>query len=203
VLGSAVGVEIEAMPLVAPPPVDAPRGKGYPDAIPIRPADQVIFTVDEMEACLMKVGMEDARELEEALERFLYQSPFGQVWRAELLRLELPFLLEWPKKRPPRGMKQRPVVQGVIDLMWGAGKDGGLLWLTTEPFPPDDFPHPGRIFWVHAYHQLTGTWPRRVDAYCLADGSCREESGQEWRGSDLIDRFHEALAARLRESTAQ
>jgi ATP-dependent exoDNAse (exonuclease V) beta subunit len=273
VLGSAVGVELDAAPLVPPPRPEGARRKGTPEPIPIRAASQVLFAVEELEAILegsspealssvrqhdaeddsdraewpthrdrlgfmgqastrdrvlrvvlqhgsgndpaqwqpllrrtaerLGLPVEESRELEESLERLLNPPTFARVWRAELLRVESPFTLEWPGKRLPRGMKQRPIIQGVIDLLWREDKDGGLLWLTTEPLPAHEWPHPGRIFWVHAYHQLTGAWPRRVDAYSLADGSYREESGQSWRASDLIDRFHEALAARLRESTAR
>jgi len=123
------------------------------------------------------LAAEETGELEEALERFLHIEGYLKLWESEAVWVEQEFLLEWPRKRPPRGQRQRPVVRGVLDVLWRNGKQAGLLWLTTARL---DVLRPGIGFWVHAAHQLCGVWPQIVEAYSLADAARLREDGTTW-----------------------
>src|SRR5581483_476593 len=56
---------------------------------------------------------EEAGALEESLAHFLYDSGHVRFWEAERCWRRHEFLLEWPRKKPPCGLQQKPVVRGV------------------------------------------------------------------------------------------
>ena len=138
----------------------------------------------------------DTGELEAGLARFIEQFPW--LWKMDARWFEREFLLEWPRKRPPRGLRHRPVVRGTIDILWRHGKQWGVIWLSSAKVAEL---RPGLVFWVHAAREWFGGWPKQVDAHSLADGTTLTEEGS-WSGSELIARFHDALGKRAEEGTA-
>jgi ATP-dependent exoDNAse (exonuclease V) beta subunit len=145
-------------------------------------------------AAQMGLPLEETEALEEALRRFSQDfrvrlGEKGQCW------FEREFLLEWPRKRPPHGLRHRPVVRGVIDIAWRQGRHWGLLALSSDPLPDGDpiESRPGLIFWVVAAREWLGGWPQSVEMYSLADNTTRSSS-HNWQKSDLLTRFHDALS---------
>ena len=141
-----------------------------------------------------------AQELGRWLEAFTQAETFTRLAAVHVCHREWEFLLEWPGKEPPSGLRQRPVVRGLIDCLWqDATRGWHLLYLATEP-PPAAAAHPydhrpGLLFWGHAVQQLLGVWPKDLTVYSLPDGGILSASGTSLRQGKLLNQFGKALAA--------
>jgi hypothetical protein len=140
---------------------------------------------------------QEVLELEDGLERFRKSHLFQALEQAERCYFEREFLLPWPRKRPPRGLRRRPLVRGVMDVVYCGGRNNwGIVSLTAAAGAAPVEQCPGLLFWVHAAHEQFGAWPAVVASWHLPSGSSVQTDGDWWRKSDLLDRFHKALSQR-------
>ena len=143
---------------------------------------------------------EEEQALGRSLEAFAGSETFARLAAAAVCHRELEFLLEWPGKDVSAGLRQRPVVRGVIDCLW-QDTDGGwhLFCLALEPpAPTAKHPYeyrPGLLLWAHGVQQLFGTWPKDLTVYTLQNGGVLQSAGAGLRPVKLFNLFGEALTA--------
>src|SRR5262249_50072393 len=107
--------------------------------------------------------VDEAGAVERGVGGVIGSKEFAPPGRAVECHRELEFLMPWPGRKAPAGLKHRPAVRGVIDCAWQDARQGWHLLCLRLSSPA---PHTDNLakligtvprsvaFWVHAAKHL-------------------------------------------------